>query len=158
MRPSDTSFTIKPIARIETSEGFAVAVDEPHREGLIGLDGFSHAVLIWVAHETDEGTHVIDKPYQQGPDRVGVFSTRSAARPNQLGVSVAPLVGVDVDEGTVRLAWVDALDGTPVVDIKPYFPSSDRVVQATTPSWCAHWPQSLEESATFDWESVFTEH
>ncbi len=152
--PSDT-FTISQIGTLTTGNGFTLTVDEPYRQGLDGLEGFSHVIVLWVAHQTDEGSIVLNNPYVEGPERPGVFSTRSASRPNRLGISVAPVVSTDFDRGQLTLAWIDTLDQTPVVDVKPYFPSSDRVSQATTPDWCSNWPQNLEESATFDWDSAF---
>jgi tRNA (Thr-GGU) A37 N-methylase len=62
---------------------------------------------------------------------------------------------VDLENGLVIVPWIDAEDGTPILDIKPYHPSSDRVRDVRMPEWCAHWPQSLEDSAAFDWEAEF---
>ncbi len=155
MSSSTIGFSIHQIGTVSTTSGFSLTVAEPFRQGLAGLDEFSHAVVLWVAHETEEGSLVLDAPYVRGPENIGVFATRSASRPNRLGVSVAPLTRVDPATGVVEFGWIDAVDNTPVVDLKPYFPSSDRVADAATPQWCSHWPQNLEASATFDWESVF---
>jgi len=95
------------------------------------------------------------KPYRKGPDLLGIFSTRSPMRPNPIALSVAAVVGVDMEQGLIRLAYIDAEDGTPVLDIKPYLPCSDRVSRVQTPGWCSHWPQSMEGSATFDWPAEF---
>ena len=53
------------------------------------------------------------------------------------------------------LAYIDAENGTPVLDVKPYTPSLDRVERPDVPGWCAHWPKSAEASGDFDWEKVF---
>lgn len=50
---------------------------------------------------------------------------------------------------------MDCHDNTPILDIKPYTPSFDRVENPSVPSWCAHWPGSIEESALFEWENEF---
>ena len=50
---------------------------------------------------------------------------------------------------------IDANDGTPVLDIKPYTPSSDRIEAPGVPEWCSHWPKSLEQSENFDWGNEF---
>jgi hypothetical protein len=54
-------------------------------------------------------------------------------------------------EGIVRVPFMDAEDGTPILDIKPYHPSVDRIREVRVPAWCATWPQWYEDSATFDW-------
>ena len=50
---------------------------------------------------------------------------------------------------------MDAFNGTPILDIKPYIPSVDKVNKVKTPTWSKHWPQSYEESGDFDWEKEF---
>jgi tRNA (Thr-GGU) A37 N-methylase len=60
-----------------------------------------------------------------------------------------------MEKGIIGLAFIDAEDGTPVLDIKPYTPSLDRVENPIVPKWCAHWPKSVESSGSFDWSSVF---
>jgi tRNA (Thr-GGU) A37 N-methylase len=68
---------------------------------------------------------------------------------------VAELTAVDAMNSRLHLAWIDAEDGSPVIDIKPYHPSSDRIERPSVPDWCRSWPQSLEQSARFDWSQVF---
>lgn len=55
----------------------------------------------------------------------------------------------------IRVAFIDADDNTPVLDIKPYTPSFDRVETPGVPAWCSEWPKSTEASGSFDWEQVF---
>ena len=55
----------------------------------------------------------------------------------------------------IGLAYIDANDNTPLLDIKPYTPSMDRIESPTVPDWCSHWPKSLEESSDFPWENEF---
>ena len=61
----------------------------------------------------------------------------------------------DYMSGLIQIAYIDANDKTPILDIKPYTPSLDRVENPQVPDWCSHWPHSLEESASFAWESEF---
>ncbi len=94
--------------RVEIFQAFA--------EGLRDLDGFSHIYLIYQFHQA-EPAKLIVKPFLQDVER-GVFSTRSPFRPNAIGLSVVELVRC---EGNVlHLDGVDILDGTPLLDIKPY--------------------------------------
>ena len=62
---------------------------------------------------------------------------------------------VDEEKGIIGLYYIDAFDGTDVIDLKPYTPSIDRVMNVKTPNWCKHWPKSYEESSCFDWDSEF---
>ncbi len=135
-----------------------IEIDPIYRPGLIGLDTFSHINVIWHADRDElpsEAPLVLPAPYRGAPDQLGLFATRTPIRPNSVCLSVAPLAGVDVDAGLVRLFWIDCEDDTPVLDIKPYHPSSDRVEAPKMPDWCANWPKSLETSDRFDWDSVF---
>ena len=115
-------------------------------------------ILWWMDgcdNASDRGTLVEEKPYRNGPDEIGVFALRSPERPNPIAVSNVNIAYVDVESGTVGLYYIDAFDGSKVIDIKPYTPSIDRIEHPFTPNWCAHWPKSYEESSDFDWESEF---
>ncbi len=74
---------------------------------------------------------------------------------NNFIVKQIGLVCVD-ENGVIGLAYIDADDKSPVLDIKPYTPSLDRVEQPEVPIWCKHWPKNVETSGDFDWESEFT--
>ena len=89
------------------------------------------------------------------PEKLGIFSTRSPARPNPIASTVVQILSIEKD-GTINIPYIDADDNTPILDIKPYHPSTDKVKNIQLPDWCDHWPKSLEESADFDWESEFT--
>lgn len=99
-----------------------------------GLGEFSHLWLVFVFHQTREQgwKPTVRPPRLGGNERVGVFATRSTFRPNPLGLSVVSLEGM-YQEGSkvwLELGGVDLVDGTPVVDIKPYIPWADAVPQA----------------------------
>lgn len=91
------------------------------REGLADLDGFSHVIVLYHLHEI-RGHELTVKPFLD-QNTHGIFATRSPRRPNPIGLSVMKLNGVS--GGTVFLENVDVLDGTPVIDIKPYVPDFD---------------------------------
>lgn len=92
-------------------------------EGLRDLDGFSHVILLYHLHRVS-GYDLMARPFLDTCRR-GVFATRSPRRPNAIGLSVLELAGVDVERGVVRVRNVDILDGSPVLDIKPYVPAFD---------------------------------
>ena len=142
-----------------TKQAFFIAVDPPYRAALTGLDGFGYVQVLWWASGCDNAAcrskRIEQKPYVHGPAEIGTFATRSPERPNPIAVSAACVTHVRSDAGLGGLGWIDADDGTPVLDIKPYTPSADRVEWATVPDWCAHWPACVEESGAFDWEAEF---
>ena len=154
------SITINPIGFVEINDdGFALRIASSFRPGLKELAGFSHIhVLFWCHYlDTEEYRRFVTcpKPYRDAPETVGVFATRSPVRPNPLGLSICPVLDIQAEEGLIRLAYVDAEDGSPVVDLKPYHPAVDRVRDAGVPAWCSHWPRWYEDAATFDWEAEF---
>ena len=99
-----------------------------------GLAEFSHLWLVFVFHQTqDQGWNpTVRPPRLGGNERVGVFATRSTFRPNPLGLSVVRLLDMCKNGSKVwlELGGVDLVDGTPVVDIKPYLPWADAVPDA----------------------------
>lgn len=147
------------IGNVCAGDGYAIQVGEPYRKGLHGLEGFSHILVVWYAHQAislPSDALLLEKPYVAGPDHIGIFATRSPYRVNPLCVSVVPVQSIDMETGTIHVHWIDALQDTPVIDIKPYHGSEDRVRDYSTPSWCAHWPHWMEESEDFDWDAEFT--
>lgn len=91
-------------------------------EGLADLDGFSHVILIYHLH-LSEGFALKVKPYMD--DRLrGVFATRAPRRPNPLGLSVVRLD--KIEKNILYVTNVDMVDGTPLLDIKPYVPEFDK--------------------------------
>lgn len=104
-------------------------------ETVRGLEGFSHLWLIFVFHGTQaQGWKPTVRPPRLGGNvRMGVFATRSTFRPNPIGLSVAELCDIQVQGNhiTLELAGVDLLDGTPILDIKPYLPYADAVAHAS---------------------------
>ncbi|MBU0511960.1 MAG: tRNA (N6-threonylcarbamoyladenosine(37)-N6)-methyltransferase TrmO [Chloroflexi bacterium] len=85
-------------------------------EGINDLDGFSHVILLYHFHRVKE-TKLTVKPFMDNEFH-GVFATRAPSRPNPIGLSIVRLVGVD--GRTLLIQDVDILDGTPLLDIKPY--------------------------------------
>ena len=155
---SNRDIILSPVGfvRLDT-EGHAIEIEEPYRAALNGLQGFSHINVIWWSHYLAAPEHrtrmECPQPYKNAPSSLGIFATRSPQRPNPVCLSVASVVHVDVEKGLIYLGYIDAEDETPVLDIKPYHPSVDRVHQLSLPAWCSHWPQWYEDSATFDWQS-----
>lgn len=107
-----------------------------NREEMIqGLEHFSHLWVLFQFHATvSEGWRpTVRPPRLGGRTRLGVFATRSPHRPNHLGISAVRLERISFAEDAWHLdvSGIDLLDGTPVLDLKPYIPYSDRVMEAT---------------------------
>ncbi len=150
--------TCTAIGRVQQRQGCRIRLEAPYAQGLKGLEGFGHVQVLWFADQMGNAGSsftVIPKPYAKGPDHLGVFATRSPYRPNSLCLSTAMVVSVDEELGILELGYIDAEDGTAVLDIKPYHGSEDRVRQYSTPCWCSHWPAWVEDSEQFNWEEEF---
>lgn len=150
---------VKPIGKISTEEGFFIQLDPQYIPALQALNGFSHlAVLWWFSDfDNDEARQLVEvpKPYKNGPDIVGIFATRSPIRPNPIALSIVEVINIDYKAGRIWLTYIDANNQTPLLDIKPYTPSMDRVENPDLPDWCSHWPTSIETSGEFPWEEEF---
>ncbi|MGD8227878.1 MAG: tRNA (N6-threonylcarbamoyladenosine(37)-N6)-methyltransferase TrmO [Desulfobacteraceae bacterium] len=99
-----------------------VEVDPEYSEGLKDLDGFSHIILIYHFHKVAESKMIVT-PFMDDQPR-GVFATRAPKRPNPIGISVVRLL--EIEGSTLKVENVDILDGTPLIDIKPYVPDFDQ--------------------------------
>jgi len=119
-------------------------------EAVEGLEAYSHLWLTFIFHENiDKGWKPRVRPPRLGGNRkTGVFATRSTFRPNGLGLSVVKLEGVDITKGvTLRLSGIDLVEGTPVVDIKPYLPWADSLPDAQA-AWAPEPPELLAVAFT----------
>ncbi len=121
---------------VETLESTLVFEPEYRNEdALRGLEGFSHLWLVWVFHQAArrDWSPTVRPPRLGGNERMGVFATRSPFRPNPIALSAVRLKGIErtARYGTVlRLRGADLVDGTPVLDIKPYLPYADSIPDA----------------------------
>lgn len=112
-----------------------IELDEEYRTGLKGLEDFSHAVILF---HLDKAHYDREKHLQRRPQNredmplVGIFSQRGKDRPNRIGMTSVEIVSVSESALTVR--GLDATDGTPVLDIKPYYPAYDKK-DAKVPEW-----------------------
>jgi tRNA-Thr(GGU) m(6)t(6)A37 methyltransferase TsaA len=124
--PEDTPIQ----AALNRAEHGRIEIDPRYRDGLDGLDGFGYAWLLTWLHQPDrqsQGPPALKQtPFLlRGTGRlVGIFATRGPRRINPLGLSLIELIAVQ--ELTVEFGGVDVVDGTPVVDLKPYVPRFDR--------------------------------
>lgn len=112
----------------EAGRPASILIDAPYRPGLDGLERFSHAVLLtWLDRAARD--LIVQKPRHADHAR-GVFALRSPVRPNPVGLHVVRILGIDMATGRIEIDAIDVLDGTPVVDVKPYFASNDAIPEA----------------------------
>lgn len=97
-------------------------------EGLRGLDGFSHLIVIYWLHEVREPRLVFKPPFDT--ETRGVFASRAPWRPNPIGLSVVAFDGF-AEPNRLNLRFLDCIDGTKLLDIKPYLPTTDSEPLAT---------------------------
>ena len=108
-------------------------------EALDGIEGFSHIVVVFYLHKVNENRHSLLKVHPENREElplVGVFATRSPVRPNPIGITVVKLL--ERRGNVLKVLGLDAYNGTPVLDIKPYLRRGDLVEEATTPDWLLH--------------------
>ena len=135
------------------------------RNSLRTIEKFSHVWIIFVFHERGSETWrpSIRPPRLGGAQRVGVLASRSPHRPNPIGMSACEIVSIDLDAkggAELTVAGVDLLDGTPVLDIKPYIPYADSIPHAN-PGWAAETitrtPVSFEADGYEDMRLLITQ-
>ena len=106
-----------------------VELNEGYAAGLTDLDGFTHCILLYHFHASDDAASLTVEPFLDDEPR-GVFATRAPQRPNPIGLSVVEVESVT--DGTVTVNGIDVVDGTPVLDIKPFVPEFDVPSDADT--------------------------
>jgi len=113
-----------------------IVVDSNLAEALDGLDGFSHIIVLYWMHRLTPGRKLPLKVHPMGKPElplVGRFATRSPSRPNPVGQATVRLL--ERRGNTLKVKGLDAIDGTPVIDIKPYIPGYDSADDAKAPRW-----------------------
>ncbi|MBK1706277.1 tRNA (N6-threonylcarbamoyladenosine(37)-N6)-methyltransferase TrmO [Halochromatium glycolicum] len=135
--PYTDKFGIPRQPRLITAAEARIELLPPYarEEAFDGLEGFSHVWLVFVFHDDclDAGWKPqVRPPRLGGRDKVGVFASRSPYRPNPIGISAVAQQGLERNGKHLylRVAGADLLDGTPILDIKPYVPYADAIADA----------------------------
>lgn len=139
------TFEIFPVGYVRQKDGQAsLHILQAFIPALEQLEHFSHVRVLWWFHRfQDERFRKITQntpPYEHAPV-TGVFASRSPVRPNPIALTTVRITNVNRDQGIVEVAGLDAYDGTPIVDLKPYIPAADRVREFRVPAWIAHRPE-----------------
>lgn len=112
-----------------------IVLEPEYAPGLLGLEEFSHALILTHLHQAEWSLekHLRRRPQERSDmPLTGIFAQRARHRPNRIGVTAVEIV--EVTDDTLKVRALDAVDGTPVLDVKPYVPSYDRR-DATIPQW-----------------------
>ena len=150
MTNSKDTFTIFPIGFIKRSDDEVfINILTKFVPALKQLEHFSHVQVLWWANKVDNEEHRnrLDcvPPYGENPPKTGVFATRAEYRPNPIALTTVKILEVNHEDGRVKVQNIDAIDETPVLDLKAYFPVCDRVKEAFIPEWIVGWPEWLPE-------------
>lgn len=112
--------------------------------GLKGIEDFSHLIILYWIHLRDneeERRTLLVFPRRHAVNvETGVFACRSPSRPNPIGLCVVELL--KIEECTLTVKNLDALEGSPIIDIKPYIPRADSIHNARVPEWTLHGPKT----------------
>ena len=136
-------------------------IQEEYLSGLKALDNFSHIIVFWWADQNDtkeireQPNWSIIPPYGEDPEETGIFATRAEYRPNPIAITTTNILDVDEERGIIKVGGLDAFDGTPIVDLKTYFPICDRVRDCHIAPWLKDWPEWMEEGIEWWQEQGF---
>ncbi|MFW9830432.1 MAG: tRNA (N6-threonylcarbamoyladenosine(37)-N6)-methyltransferase TrmO [Candidatus Thorarchaeota archaeon] len=115
-----------------------IEINQQYRDAVQQLNQFSHIIVLWWITGHDNPTsraNLHDFPPQNGAELSGVFASRSPARPTPIGLSIVALEEIDPKTERLYIDQIDAFDDSPIIDIKPYMPFSDKVDHARVPQW-----------------------
>jgi len=143
----DSDIVLKAVGKVKSpvvepvDEGWGDVESELHLEpqlapGLQGLGSFSHIMVIFFLDRStfDPSKDLVRRPKGRADvPPLGIFAQRARHRPNPIGITAVELLGIEGN--VVRVRGLDAIDGSPVLDLKPYFPVFDRVDRASVPEW-----------------------
>jgi tRNA-Thr(GGU) m(6)t(6)A37 methyltransferase TsaA len=146
MSSDSASITLQPIGVVRNAEADAARLDwsrvrsqivlaEGLGDALLGLADYSHVIVVGWLHELPEAMRERRQAYPSGDDRYplqGALALRGA-RPNPLSVTVCRLL--KIEGATIEVEGLDLVDGTPVLDVKPYIAAYDAVPKASIPKW-----------------------
>lgn len=133
-------FVVSPVTeKVDENWGDVISrimLKPEYAGGLRGIRDFSHAIIVTYLHEAkyEKERHIQRRPRGlEDMPKVGIFSQRAKDRPNPIGITAVKII--DAGDDYIQVKGLDAINGTPVLDIKPYFPQYDKVEAATAPEW-----------------------
>jgi tRNA (Thr-GGU) A37 N-methylase len=143
MDATTVTMAMTPIGEVlRDAAGPYLQIAPDYRPALKGLADFGHVYVLWWAARYDdpELRGILRTPLPYADQReVGVFACRAPVRPNLVMSTLCEVLGVDEASGVVRVGDIDAFDGTPLVDLKPYYGCTDRVREPRQPDYLVGW-------------------
>jgi tRNA (adenine37-N6)-methyltransferase len=132
------SFRLFPVGVVRKSDTVvSIEIFDDYTDALLGLDGFSHVmVLFWFdQNDTSQKRRVLQVHPRKDPQNplTGVFATHSPQRPNLIGLTVCKIISIQ--DGSIEIEDIDALAGSPVIDLKCYIPGSISEKDVRLPDW-----------------------
>ena len=137
-QPAATEFKVRPIGHVQKSDDrMLIVLDKKFQDGLLGLDQWSHVQVIWWFDKNDTPQkrsilQVHPRGDQNNP-LTGVFACRAPVRPNLIGLSLCKVLAVK--DNVIEVDKIDAFEGTPVLDLKPFAPGQDSASDVKVPKW-----------------------
>jgi len=142
-----SQISITPIGQVsngvleQTDENWGEVVSRlnihfPYAAGLRGLSEFSHAIVLTYLHKASFDLHrdIVRRPRGlRSMPEIGIFAQRAKDRPNPIGMTAVRIL--DVGDDFLQVKGLDAIDGTPIIDIKPFYPHYDTVGHPIVPEW-----------------------
>lgn len=144
------TFTVFPIGYVKRCDNkVKLEIEEKYRPGLLELESFSHVIVIWWADACEHDRHRIDlqTTTPHFPNVLtGLFATRIPSRPNPINITPCRILSVDHAKGVIEVKEIDAFDNTPILDLKAYFPTADRLRTVRVPERFREWGEwALDE-------------
>ena len=135
---ANKSFTLHPIGQVQNKNGrIVIVLDKKYREGLLGLEKWSHLQVIWWfdKNDTPQKRAILQVHPRGDKDNplTGVFACRAPVRPNLIALSLCKIISVK--DNLIEVDKIDAFEGTPVIDLKPYAPGLDSASDVKVPKW-----------------------
>ncbi len=132
------SYKVTPIGFIRSEKEFtSVEILPAYEEAVHGLELYSHIIiLLWFHNSDNESDRQLLKVHPRHNKKnplTGIFATRSPVRPNPVAIFIPSIISIE--RNVININSIDAFDGTPVIDIKPYIPSLDSIPEAKTPKF-----------------------
>jgi len=133
-----TEFRIHPIGHIKkANDRMLIVLDKKYQDGLLGLEQWSHVQVIWWfdKNDTPQQRSILQVHPRGNPQNplTGVFACRAPVRPNLIGLSLCKVLAVN--DNVVEVETIDAFEGTPVLDLKPFAPGQDLASGVKVPKW-----------------------
>jgi tRNA (adenine37-N6)-methyltransferase len=135
---AERSFTVRPIGQIQKADSrMLIVLDKNYQPGLLGLDGWSHVQVFWWFDKNDTPQRrAVLQVHPRGDKKnplTGVFACRAPVRPNLIALSLCKIVSIK--DNVIEIDKIDAFEGTPVLDLKPYAPGQDSATGVKVPKW-----------------------